>query len=447
MSISLLILHATLWDGTGAPEYQADILVQDGLIAAIGQNLVAPEGARVLDASGATVIPGLVDAHVHLPLDPGARFRQTTPEEHAALLDAHLRAYLACGVTSILDPAIVPEELALVRSHLAAGVPGPRFLTLGTPISPKGGYVAVVIPAFPSVSTPAELDAALDLVASQDTVGVKTTLEPGFGRPIWPVYSPELREQIRTGAAARGLTIYTHAMSAETQRMAIDELGARVLVHPLSHPDAEFAQYAAEREVTEISTLAVVDSFRTGWSPERLDDPLVRLVVPPVELATARDPKVVRAFEREFVHTALPRLPQWGALIRLGLRASVGPTLRKQMAALRQLADAGVPIVMGSDSGNWPVIPYEFHGPTSLREMELLGEAGFSPAEVLTAATLAPARMMGIEAEQGTLEVGKVADLLIVDGDPLTDLGALRHLRYTVRAGEAKTPQEWAAAP
>ena len=101
-------------------------------------------------------------------------------------------------------------------------------------------------------------------------------------------------------------------------------------------------------------------------------------------------------------------------------------------------------LVLGSDAGNWPIIPYLFHGPTSVRELELLGEAGLTPEQALTAATRTPARMLGIEA--GTVEVGRTADLIVVEGDPLTDLSAVRDVRWTVRAGVAATPEDWVNA-
>lgn len=446
MVLDLLVRGGLLWDGTGAPVRAAEVLVHDGAIVAVGDHLQAPDGARVIDVAGATILPGLVDSHVHISMDPGVAFRPETPAEHEALLDHHLAAYLACGVTTILDPAITPSELDLVRGHLAAGAAGPQFLTLGTPLSPAGGYVAVVIPAFPSVATVADVEAALDRVVEQGAVGVKTTVEPGFGAPIWPLYSPELRAAIKAGAAARGLVVYSHAMSPEHQRIAIEDLGARVMVHPLSRPDKDAVALAASHHVTEISTLAILDTFRTGWVPELLDDPLVQAVVPQVEIATARDPANVRGFQRAFVKANFPKFPPaalvtWFVFRDSTIRARVG----KEGAALRALAAAGGPMVMGSDSGNWPAILSEFHGPTSIRELELLAAAGFSNAEVLTTATRAPAEMLGRGAEQGTVEVGKRADLVIVAGDPLKDLDAMRHVLYAVRAGDARTPAEWLA--
>ncbi len=441
LALDIWITGGMVWDATVAAPWLADLHIRDGVIVEVGA-LQPPDGAHIVDATGATILPGLVDSHVHISMDPGAAFRTTTPEQHSDALDAHLRAYLACGVTTILDPAIAPDELTLVRSRLAAGVPAPNFYTLGTPLSPTDGYVSAVIPGFPSVSTVADVGPALDRVVAQGAVGVKTTVEPGFAAPIWEVYSPEVREAICVGAAARGLTVYTHAMSAKHQALAIDALDAQVLVHPLARPNAAFVAKAAAAGVFEISTLAILDSFRTGWEPERLDDPLIQRVVPTEEIETARTH--TDEFQRQFIQTNFPRFPIRGFVRWFVFREStMAARLGREMAALRDLAAAGVGIVMGSDSGNWPVILSEFHGPTSIREMELLALAGFSPAEALTAATLTPARMLKLDATQGTVEAGKRADLVIVEGDPLQDLGALRHVRYTVRAGGVKTPEGW----
>ena len=105
--------------------------------------------------------------------------------------------------------------------------------------------------------------------------------------------------------------------------------------------------------------------------------------------------------------------------------------------------DAGVPIAMGTDSGGWPHMPNMFHGVTALREMELMAEAGMTPAEVLRSATVTPARMMGIEDLVGTVEVGKRADLIVVRGDPLSNISALRELEWVIKDGELRRPAEW----
>jgi imidazolonepropionase-like amidohydrolase len=104
-----------------------------------------------------------------------------------------------------------------------------------------------------------------------------------------------------------------------------------------------------------------------------------------------------------------------------------------------------VPIVVGSDRPFRPAAVYGFHGVTTLRELELVGEAGLSPAEVLAAATRVPAEMLGLAGGIGTVEVAKRADLVIGRADPLRDLRALRIVEWTVRDGIARTPREWMA--
>jgi imidazolonepropionase-like amidohydrolase len=454
----LLLQNARLWDGTGAPvRDDVDVLIHEDRIQAVGPDLVAPEGARILDVAGATVMPGLIDSHVHLSLAPGAAWRIDSPEEEAELLRHHLRAYLACGVTTILDPAVLPDAHARIRAALdggspgtnssdssspSSGSPGPRYLALGAPFSPPGGYVQAVLPTFPSVGTPEEVARHFDSVAAQGVVGIKTTVEHGFGPRIWPIYTDAVFDAIRDGAAARGLRVYAHAASPAEQALAIERLGATVLVHPPERYDRALVALAAERGVYEMSTLSILDTMRTAWQPERLDDPLVRLVVPPAELETAEDGDVARGFARAMVETLYPGVPASGLLARLGFNEGVVKgRLARTGRALRALRDAGVPIVMGSDSGNWPIIPYEFHGPTSVREVELLVLAGLTPEQALLAATRTPGELLGLNA--GVVLPGWTADLLVVNGDPLADVRALRDLRYTVRAGEARTPEEW----
>jgi imidazolonepropionase-like amidohydrolase len=447
--MDLLVTDARLWDGTGAPVAEGvDIHVRDGRIEAVGPDLPVPEGARVIEANGATVIPGLVDAHVHLAYDPGAALRNDPDSLHPTLLAHHLRAYLACGVTTVLDPAIPADEVRLVRETLEKGA-GPRFLTLGPPLSPAGGYVSVVIPEFPSVSTPADVERMLDENAALGVAGVKLTYEDGLLRPIWPTYSEEMQAAIVAGTDARGLRRFVHAMTVEEQEIALEGLRPHAFVHPPDKHDPEHAKRVADAGVPVMSTLAVLGVLEYGWDPDMLDDPLLQLTVPEVELETADDPELVRDFEKRMIRSASPRIG--GAA---GLAASFafrrGPVEKRvqaQSEAVLGLHEAGATVVMGSDSGNWPVMPYEFHGPTSIVEVEMLGRAGLTNEEALLAATRNAAQLLAPDGDFGTVTIGKAADFLVVDGDPLTDLEALRSLRYTVRGGEAKTPAEWMAAP
>jgi imidazolonepropionase-like amidohydrolase len=108
--------------------------------------------------------------------------------------------------------------------------------------------------------------------------------------------------------------------------------------------------------------------------------------------------------------------------------------------------EAGIPIVVGTDSANWPIFLNLFHGPSTVLELELLARAGMSPLDVISSATRIPAEMMRRDDEIGTVEVGKRADLIITPGDPLQDLGALRKLSWSIQGGVARTPEDWMRA-
>ncbi len=438
----LLLIHAALWDGTGAPiQEDTQILLVDGRIAAIADDLSAQAeaaGARTLDLTGLTVLPGLIDAHVHLSMDPGAAWRQDSPAEHREALSAHLRAYLACGVTTVLDPAVLPDDLALIRATLDAGAPGPRYLPLGTPFSPPGGYVASVIDGFPSVATPADVEAQLNEAAGQALSGIKVTMEDGFYAPIWPMHSDAILEAIQTGAAARDLPVYVHAISPDEQQRALDTLSPRAMVHPLDRPDRRTISALAAAGVYEITTLATAGMMRIAGQPLWMESPLIALTVPLREQMTAFNPRTAAAFNEAMIRNTFPHLPFKAAIARSGLPLRQAEArLRHTAAALHAMDDAGIPLVMGSDAGNWPVIPYLFHGPSSLFELSLIREAGFSAEESLLMATRNAAQMLGMDGEIGTVQPGRAADLVVVSGLEGMDV------RWTIRAGEARTPEGW----
>lgn len=120
--------------------------------------------------------------------------------------------------------------------------------------------------------------------------------------------------------------------------------------------------------------------------------------------------------------------------------------LSANLRAARQLHEAGARLVIGSDAGNSSLLS-EFHGTSTLRELELLAQAGVPPADVLAAATRVPAQMLGIEGDAGTIEPGKRADMVVLAGDPLVDITAIRTIRFTVKDGVAHTPAEWMNQP
>jgi hypothetical protein len=337
-----------------------------------------------------------------------------------------------------------------MQARLAAGDPGPRYLTTGPYLRVPNGYGSER--HFGTDATPAAVEAKLDLIASLGGVGVKLGIEGDAAVP-----EGELLAALQAGAKRRGLPLYVHATTEEAQSRALD-LGAHAIVHApfcgrwrgeLSCSDVSDAYLEKLREhgAYQMTTLELIDAWPARFSPETLSDPLIARVVPAIELASARDPDSARFFAVSTIGWAAPwtfeRLRPSIASV-MWTRASLDEGLRYSQRNVKRLSDAGIPIVAATDSPSpWDGSSTHFHGPGMLRELELLVEAGIAPMAALIAATRTPAEMLGLANEIGTIEPGKRADLLIVDGDPLEDIRALRRIRWVVRAGELRTSAGW----
>lgn len=459
----ILIQNATLIDGTGNPPRESiSILIRRGKIFEIGQN-IETERIKRLDVHGAFVLPGLIDSHVHLMWGPGAMLhslqypdKETWRQTWGKYFPQYLKAYLACGVTTILDMGAPPYVIDEIRRHLSNGNPGPRYLTAGQFISPPGGYGV-----FPystedlsfsyEVSNLAELKTKIDLIQSLNIVGIKFPIEKGFS-PFGklPRHSPEMLKAIKQEATKRNLPLYVHVTSEEDMTTAV-RLGVHALAHTLtSRKDAilsdQFVAEMAKTNTFQMTTLSIMDASLIYYYPHRLDDPLLDLVVPKTEMDTARDLEKGREAHRKLLSYFMPGpLKLMAGFLSGGsyLKNRWSQSLKNSKQGIMHLHQAGVPIVMGSDTVYVPFALYAFHGYTSLREIELLGEAGLSAAEAIKAATVTPARMLGLDNRIGTIEVGKEADLIVVSNNPLTDLRALRTIQWTIKGGIAHTPKEW----
>ena len=453
----LLIRNARLVDGTGAASREGfSILVREGRIAAIGPYISA-EGVQTLDASGMSVLPGLIDSHVHFVYAPGSAYRDDSGQTIRELNHQHLRAYLACGVTTVLDAGAFTEVARDIERWLAAGNPGPRYLTTGPYIRPPGGYGHE---RFGAESTPAEVEAKLNLIQSLGGAGVKIAIEKAFFNPFGGLsqFSPEMLKAIVDGAHRRGLPLYVHAMTEQAQSQAID-LGAHAIMHlaidvPIvgsyfARPDLSeaFVARMAKSGVYQVTTLSALDTLPNLYDLRRLDDPLTQLVVPAAEIRTAREPDAPDRFAISFLGWVVPWTFEFARppIARLLLsRDHLLAALQQGERNLLRLSRAGVPIVVGTDAPSpWPDAIYHFHGVQTAREVQLLVEAGLTPADAIAAATRTPARMLALDREIGTIEVGKRADLLIVRGNPLIDVRALHDVAWTVAGGVARTPEEW----
>ena len=457
-SNTLMIKNARLIDGLGSVHRELQsIYIQDGKIAAIGRE-VDIQDVRRLDVGGATVMPGLIDAHVHLQSVPGSVFRKDSEKTLQKYRYHQLRAYLACGVTTVLDNAISAPMLRMFNDYLASGGTGPRLYALAPAFYPPDGYLDnnMLTSYWGPQWQPAGNQEAIDRLFAdyegiENIVGVKTMLESGFGKSsVWPLHSPQIRDIIVAEAQKRDLPIYIHAYKQKEQAIGLD-MGVYTFAHSgfiFKQPSKKILDRMKQQGTHVTTTLScTLDQMLVNFELERLDDEFLKLRVPDELLETARDLNAWDAYYDTFFSVSSPKwVPSF--ILKMIFRCmNVEKMIRASLAnasrAVLTMHQAGIPIVVGTDASNWPVFLNFFHGPSTLREIELLGRAGMAPMDVISSATRIPAKMMGLQNLIGSVEVGKQADLIVVRHDPLEDLTALRSLIWTIKEGVAHTPEEW----
>jgi imidazolonepropionase-like amidohydrolase len=427
------------------------VAVRGARIAEVGSGAVPAryqQAARV-DLEGRTLIPGLVDAHTHPWAVPGADLRGEDEATRLAARKQGLRAYLACGVTTVLDAGSPWEAGEAMRAWLSAGEPGPRLLSLGPVVGPPGGYVEAFLPGHPGVGSVEAARAHLDRLAATGAAGVKLTIEPGYFLPVLPLHAPALQEAIAAEAAARDLPLYVHAQHREAALRAL-ELQPHALLHMVRDRPGELPARLAAAGVPLVSTLNIEAAPLLHFDPRPLDAPLARLVVPPAQRETALGAASWRAFRRGMAAVSLPHSAPWFqrvAAAALPTQDYLRRARRVALANARRMREAGVRLVLGSDAGAYDAMPFYFHGWSSLSELALLVEAGSSPEEALLAGTRDAAALLGLSGRVGVVAAGADADLVVLDGDPLVDPLALRAVRYTMRGGELRTPEGWMRGP
>ena len=428
----IALLGATLIDGTGSPPLADAVVLIDGdRIVAAGPagTTPVPMDAQRIDLQGKWLLPGLIDSHMHFFQSGGAFARpdildlralrpydQEVAAVRAALPDTLART-LASGITGVVDVG-GPYWTFDVR-ELAETLPfAPRVAVAGPLLTPY-------FPPPLTVEDPPMIEVA---TAEQARAEVRRLLPQ---RPdlikIWFVraglnIASELtwmRAAIDEAHAA-GVRVAVHATDLRLAR-AVVELGADILVHGVDNEvaDAQFFFAMRAAGVLYTPTLAVVENYgRTlGLSFQPT----------PMELRTG-DPRAIQSL------LALAQLP--ASQRPRGLAPGPAPRLDPDSAAnLRRARDAGVLITAGSDAGNIGTL----HGPGLHREMELMVAAGMSPMEVLVAATKGSARLMGRTAV-GTVERGKLADLLVLDADPLADIRNTTQIHAVMRGGTMHHP-------
>jgi hypothetical protein len=230
-------------------------------------------------------------------------------------------------------------------------------------------------------------------------------------------------------------------------------------VHNFVHSGFMFKQPAPDfldkmkKQGTYLTTTlsCTFDQMLVNFELERLDDEFLKLAVPEALLSTARNLEAWEKYYRAFLRISSPKwMPPF--LIKtfvkmMNIEKMIRSCLANASDAVATMHKAGIPIVVGSDASSWPVFLNFFHGPSTIREIELLGGAGIPSMDAISSATRIPSEMMGLDNTIGTVEVGKRADLIVLRDDPLENLSALKSLLWTIRDGEARTPGQWMNNP
>ena len=400
---TLALVGATLIDGAGGPPLaDATIVIRNGRIAEVGPRAKVriPKNATVVNEQGKTIIPGLWDMHAH--------FEQV---EWGPI-------YLAAGVTTVRDVGNELEFITAVRDAIANGRGlGPHLLMAG--VVDGSGPLTIGVQR---VDTP---DQAREWVDRYHNAGFQQI----------KIYSSVKLEEVKavadeahrlgmtvTGHVPEGLNAYQVIEAGQDQINHIDYI-AEIMHAPLP-ADASRADHRKAIVNIDLNSADAEKAVSFLKSHGTVVDPTIALF----ELFTATTEKPVASFEPGVAKVA-PELAEQLTGVQPPSERSllVQKMFEKNLAIISALHKAGVTMVAGTDQA---VPGYSLH-----REIELYTQAGFTPMEAIQAATLVPARVMGLDKEVGTIEKGKRADLIVLNGNPLDDIHNTRNVEYVVTNG------------
>jgi imidazolonepropionase-like amidohydrolase len=375
-----LIRGAAVFDGDRAVGIKT-VLIADGKIANPDYKGKPPKGAMIIEGKGKTLMPGMIDAHVHAY--------------------AGLDTPLLFGVTTQLDMFSPPTANAEIRAKSKSGQNRTvaDLFSAGYLASVAGGHGSQFGIQVPFLTGPGDADAWVAARVAEGSDYIKIVIEDGstVGRPI-PTLDAATVTALVAAARKRGKLSVVHVQSEAAAKIAIDA-GANGLVHLFADKAADPAMIAKARaqDMFITPTYSVFEGFagRNG-SAALLSAPGLTGLLPKMAVTT-----VTQSMGPDRT-------------------ARIDPNMQ---ANIRAFAAAGVPILAGTDAGN----PAIWYGLSMHREIELLVKSGLTPVQALTAATAAPARAYRLT-DRGRIAKGMKADLLLVDGDPTRDITVTRNI-------------------
>lgn len=407
---TIVIRNATLIDGTGrAALHGATVIVRGNRIAQVTTQAVdvAP-GATVIDATGKYLLPGLIDVHIHLQGGGRDNADEVTPSQERTGIRA-LHSYLYAGVTTVFDAGNRLAFIFDLRAKERAGeIVSPRiFATGGTVASPGGHGGPYSVEAWPQDR--AVLDKHIATHPDMIKIGQD---EHGWGtRPMITQLPDDLLAKIIRYYNSKGFRTVIHVSNEHNEWEAI-YAGVDAIAHPvIQGPVSDaFLKMMAVKHVPTASTLTIGENYsRLAEHPEFLDQPLYRDTFEPDEIRRLKTEESERQKNN-----------RWAWWMKV-----MTPVAQEN---LRRLNEAGRDIVAsGTDQSS---------GAALHRELELLAAAGIPPADVIVMATRNAARFLGKLDELGTVEPGKLADLLLVGADPTVDINNAKQIDTIVKDGK-----------
>lgn len=386
-------IHAgRLWDGRGdAVQTDMDVVVDGNRIASVEKHRDALHTGTVVDASGETVIPGLIEIHTHLSQDYG---------------EALGRAFLSWGITTVRNPATNTYEAMEYREATESGRRiGPRLLTTGEPFDGTRIY-------YPGGSSLDE--------GGEATLRLQHAKDFGYDFVKTYVRLPDLmQKRIVEAAHAMGMPVTSHELypavaygvDGVEHIRGTSRRGYSPKITALSRSYSDVVDLLTASKMTLTPTIGIQGAFRlqTLRDPSWIDDPRIQKLYPPAVPDRWREPTRTTASPAALEEAQRAVTPQERTILRI--------------------ARGGGRITAGTDA---PINPY---GLSLLMELESYASAGLTPAETLRTATTVSADAMGVAADIGSIEPGKLADMTFIDGNPLGDIRALRRVSRVMKNG------------
>jgi imidazolonepropionase-like amidohydrolase len=407
---SVLLRDVRLIDGTGAaPREHVSLLLRDGRIAAIGGvEMTAPKGVVVKELAGKTVMPGIISAHSHLGLladDAESSGTAYTREN----VTSQLKQFERYGVTTIMSLGVNRDLVYALRDEQRAGrLGGATIFTAGRGIGVPDG--APGLPAAPDqIYRPASVEEArkdVDELAAHRADIVKIWVDKVHGTV--PEMKPEIYKAVIDESHAKHLRVAAHLYALEDAKRLVAD-GVDVLAHSVRDRvvDDAFVQEMKQHSVWYVPTFTVDESFFIyAARPEFMKTKFFQEAAGPKLMAKFDAPGYVEKVNQD-VQTAQHK-----------------KDFEVAQQNLKKLFDGGVRVGFGTDSG---ALPGRIPGFSEHRELELMVQAGLTPMQAITAATGKNAELLRAT-DRGTIAVGKRADLVVLDADPLTDIRNTRKI-------------------